>query len=142
MPRFPGYTPGAPLPPYVSRAHNYDDSWKNHALCTGHIKEGSPFRKAWITDAITMHPIGETVVSGKTLIDVALTFCAMCPVQWDCAIWAIEVRERCGTWGMPYERLEQAQKDPDTWISRINAARVSGTSVQVAVRRKPRPSRV
>jgi hypothetical protein len=145
MPRYAGYTQGAPLPPYVARAHEYDDSWKDHALCTGHIKEGSPFRKAWITDAGTKHQLGDQTVVGSTLIEVALTFCAMCPVQWDCAVWAINVREPCGTWAMPYEDLERCKADPEGALTRIARARVTGTSVQVAmrgVRRRTRPTRV
>lgn len=145
MPRNPGYTPGAPYPPYVARAHLYDDSWKDHALCTGHIKEGSPFRQAWITDPSTKHRLGDQTVLGSTLIDVALTFCAMCPVQWDCATWAVQVRERCGTWAMPYERLEQMQANPERAIVIIDRARITGTPVQIAVRntrRRPQPSRV
>lgn len=141
MPRSAGFTPGAQPPPYVARAHQFDDSWKTQAVCTGHIKDGSPFRQAWITDRTTKHTLGSMTITGDTLIDVALTFCRICPAQWDCAIWAIQVEERCGTWAMPIETLLPLQRNQPKAVALIERARAAGTPVQVAVRRT-RPSRV
>lgn len=148
MPRTAGYTDGATPPSYVTRAYAYDDEWKRQAVCRGHNKPGSPFKDAWTTDPATMHIIGEgpaaKVVSGQMLIDIALTFCAMCPVQWDCTTWALEVGERIGTWGVTYDDLLwlRERRDP---LRIVETARASGTAVQVAVatrRHRVKPVRV
>jgi len=148
VPRTPGYADGATPPSYVTRAYRFDDSWKDDAVCRGHNKPGSPFQHAWTADPSNRYTIGEgdgaKTVTGQMLLDVGLTFCAMCPAQWDCAIWAINVGERTGTWGMLYDDLIwlREQKNP---INIIESARGKGASVQVAVstrRHRVRPVRV
>jgi hypothetical protein len=148
MPRTAGYTDGATPPSYVTRAYAFDTDWKRQAVCRGHNKPGSPFKDAWTTDPSTLHIIGEgpdaKVITGQMLIDVALTFCQMCPVQWDCTTWALDVGERIGTWGVAYDDLEwlRHQRVPQRIVDN---ARSKGVAVQVYVtarRRRVQPVRV
>lgn len=132
MPRTAGYTDGATPPSYVTRAYHFDVTWQKQALCLGHNKPGSPFQHAWTTD------------SDPTLIEVALTFCQMCPVQWDCTTWALDVEERTGTWGISYDDLLWLRKRRFPYRL-IEEARGRGEAVQVAVsarRHRVRPVRV
>jgi len=148
MPRTAGYTDGATPPSYVTRAYAFDTEWQREAVCRGHNKPGSPFKDAWTTEPSSMHILGEgpgaKVVSGQMLIDIALTFCAMCPVQWDCTTWALDVEERIGTWGITYDDLGwlRLQRSPHRIVE---AARAKEIPVQVYVasrRHRVKPVRV
>ena len=148
MPRTAGYFDGATPPRYVTRAHAYDDTWMGEAACAGHNRPGSPFQHAWTTAPFEKHVIGEgdgaKRVTGDMLIEVALTFCAMCPVQWDCTEWALLVEEPGGTWGISYDDLEWLRRQPKP-LAIVEQARVREVAVQVAVhtrRRRVQPVRV
>lgn len=77
-------------------------------------------------------PDGTSISSAK-LMDVALTFCQMCPVQWDCASYAVVAQETYLIWAMSNEDMRMLRKRADALIL-IERARNAGISVQVAIR--------
>lgn len=144
MPRTAGFTEGATPPSYVTRAYGFDIGWQKQAVCRGHNKPGSPFQHAWTSEPADKLLVDGQRITGAQLIEIALTFCQMCPVQWDCTTWALDVEERTGTWGIPYEDLVwlRTQRHP---YQLIETARARGEAVQVAVtrrRRRIKPVRV
>jgi hypothetical protein len=107
----------------VTRAHDRDTSWHQDANCRGKSNNPeSPWYNAWFTEPKTRHKFGDIWVMGEQLIQVALDLCMHCPVQWQCASWALAVDEPQGTWGMRFEDLHwlKKQKDPQYIIAVAN----------------------
>lgn len=65
---------------------------------------------------------------------MALTLCAMCPVQWDCAAYALNADEPDGTWAMSLKDRKWLRKQPDAHKI-VEQASFDGVPVQFAVRR-------
>jgi hypothetical protein len=129
------YTDGSTYPTYVKRCHGHDTSWTDQARCKGLSSDPkSPWYNAWSTEPKTKHRFGDMVVLGEQLIKVGLDLCMHCPVQWDCATWALNVDEPQGTWGMRFEDL-RALREIRNPLALIERARLAEVPVQVAVRR-------
>jgi len=138
MPRPVSTKSNNPILKSATCAQGQDDSWKQQALCLGKSNNpNSPFYEAWYTDPWRVHTLHDgTKISGATLTEVALQFCAMCPVQWDCATWAINVEEPYCVWGASHEDIEWLQRKRSTRAAGdIERARREGTAVQVMVRK-------
>lgn len=73
-------------------------------------------------------PAGETLVvqghryTGTVMEAKALPLCRICPQQWSCTRWAIEVDEPTGTWGIAYSLLKWLKKQPDSLMIVDSAA--------------------
>lgn len=73
-------------------------------------------------------PYGETLAvdgrkyNGAVMEGKAMPLCRVCPQQWNCARWAIEVDEPIGTWGIPYSLLRWLKKQPDSLMIVDSAA--------------------
>ena len=122
-----------------TRGHDLPIGWKAEAACSrdrapavpaGGRKGGTP--SIWLVDPQERYLFGDTTVRGDQLTEVALGECSMCPVQWDCASFAVMADEPWGTWGMLLDDLE--------WLKRqtfaetlIRNAEVRGQPVQFAV---------
>lgn len=138
MPRPISTTSNNPVLKSATCAQGQDATWKAKAQCLGKSNNPkSPFYEAWYTEAGKVHELHDgTKVSGKVLTEVALTFCAMCPVQWECATWAINVDEPYCVWGASYEDIEWLQKrGAERARSDIEGARKRGEAVQVMIRK-------
>ena len=60
--------------------------------------------------------------------------CAGCPAQYQCALWAIEVKEESGTWSMEHNHLLWVIRQDDSEAI-VHKAKIAGEPVQVAVKR-------
>jgi hypothetical protein len=54
-------------------------------------------------------------ISGAELVKYALIVCSGCPVQYDCAHYAIEAMMIAGTWSCPITQLRWLQKQSDAF---------------------------
>jgi hypothetical protein len=120
------------FPTYILKVLGKDRSWMDNGACRGHDLAR---RKAWTCrradgvvefDGIELDP--------KELIDAALMICAGCPAQYQCALWAIEVKEESGTWAMEHNHLLWVIRQDDSEAI-IHKAKVAQEPVQVAVKR-------
>ena len=119
-------------PAYVLRARGRDRSWMSQGSC-------SPENRSWSVGKMTwMVPRGETrVVDGVKYVGdeqerIALKICGTCPMQWQCARWAVEVQEASGTWAMPLNSLRWMLKQDDALLI-VDNARVNEIPVARAV---------
>ena len=90
------------FPTYIVKALGLDRSWMDNGSCRGHDLAR---KQAW-----TCRPSETVIIAGrkldpKELIEAALMICSTCPAQYQCANWALEVREESGTWSMPHDDL-------------------------------------
>ena len=118
------------FPTYILKVLGRDWSWMEHGACRGHELAR---KKAW-----TCLP-GDEVngIEGGDLIKAALLVCRICPQQYLCALWAVEVEEESGTWAMPHNDLLWLIRQPDA-EGIIHEARVKGLAVQDHVRQTQR----
>lgn len=137
MSRPAAYTDGSTLPNYVTRSHNVDASWTEDAKCKGLSgATDSPWYNAWFIEPSGKQRIGDAIVRGEELIKVALDICMHCPVQWQCARWALEVEEPQGTWGLPFDDLRWLRRQfGDQAAGVIDRAEGLDDPVQVHVKR-------
>ena len=120
------------FPTYILKVLGKDRSWMDNGACRGHDLAR---RNAWtvrpgdapvLFDGVELDP--------KELIQAALMICAGCPAQYQCALWAIEVREESGTWGMEHNHLLWLIRQDDSEAV-VHQAKVAQEPVQVAVKR-------
>lgn len=81
--------------------------------------------------------IGDSKYKGEELIQLALQICGRCPVQWDCAEYAITTEQRWGTWAMHIDDLRSI-RGRRVGLDIVDRARRSGVPVQMAISRERR----
>lgn len=119
------------FPTYVLKVLGRDRSWMDNGSCRGHDLAR---KRAWTVRPAEKVHVGDVALDGKELIQAALSICRTCPAQYQCAMWAYEVREESGTWAMEHDHLLWLTRQEDG-AGIINLARAKGTPVQVAVQR-------
>lgn len=127
------------LPVAYTRGHGQSIGWWKEARCrsgrpwaTSLRKGGSP--GLWCVEAYETYRFGDEVVSGSKLQEMALGICSMCPAQWDCTTFAVNVREPQGIWGLPHDDLEWLWERRNT-MTIINNARRRRIPIQFHVAR-------
>lgn len=120
---------------YARRVAGRDDSWKKHALCSddANIEYQGAFLCSgddWLVD-----DNNEWVTGYEAQKRVVEMFCVECPVQWECARWGVEVEEEVGVYALTVRDLRWLTKQGDAALGLIDQARITHTSVHVAVRR-------
>jgi hypothetical protein len=111
-----------------------DRSWAQRGLCA---KDTDVPRLAW-TKQKPMRVNGQ-VISAKKLTEMAVGVCRLCPVQWECASYAIETgsgwgRGGAGLWSTTMERLEWLAHQRD-WRNLLAAAKEMNMPVDTAIGR-------
>lgn len=125
------------LPWAYRKGHDKPIGWKAGARCHGGPRVTSPRKggepSIWQVEEAETYLAGDEPVKGFDLIAVALTYCSMCAVQWDCARYAVACEENFGVWSMPIDLLLVLRRsvNPEETIA---AAEVAGTPMQFAVR--------
>lgn len=119
------------FPTYVLKVLGRDRSWMDEGLCRGHELAR---KRAWTCRAGDDVEVGGVRLDPKELIQAALSICAACPAQYECALWAIEMEEEAGTWAMPHDRLLWLIRQDDS-EKIVHEAKIAGEPVQVAVKR-------
>jgi hypothetical protein len=122
-------------PIHVKLAFDEDRSWAEGAQCTD---ANGKLRFAWTVLANETVTLGDSAYSGSELIALALEYCRACPVQWECAAFAIHTAPKAeqlwGTWGADMVDLRWLHRPgPAVADAVIAAASASATPVQVAV---------
>jgi hypothetical protein len=107
-------------------------TWQEESYCRNVTRE---VRYAWRIEAHETVTLGRSVYTGIELMAYASAVCERCPVQWDCARFAIQVQATIGTWGgvEPVELRKAVRKTPNL----ISLAEDAGVPIQVAVRLHP-----
>lgn len=130
------------FPIYVRRAFEADASFAVKGYCRT--------RDGVIKEAWTVLP-SETLIidggryEGRTLIKMALELCRICPVQWECATFALTMASEptyiWGTWGADATSLRWLKKRGKLGTEIIRQAESTSTPVQVAVKLARRTAR-
>lgn len=123
----------------LAAALGLDRGWTKRAACRGWRYDDDP-------DGAMMRPSPWHLAPGDVdpanrertayeMVKVALMICHGCPVQWDCARYAIEGQMRAGTWAMPISVLRSMSRPAniERSLAQIDAAEAEGFPVQVAV---------
>jgi hypothetical protein len=115
------------MPLSVQRAARVPRDYVEKALCRPDAHPEYPSSYFTAEPTVTyLH--GKQKVKGSVLLEWALTICHICPVQWECALVALEADERAGVWGDTLENLRSVTP------AFIQTAKVQGVPVQVAIR--------
>jgi hypothetical protein len=121
------------MPRYIRAAIGQDREWVVHGYCR-HADGGRDI--AWrCTPAERVTIKDGTRFIGAELIAFAEATCELCPVQWECARFAVRIEASVGTWGMSHEDLDWVKKEISDPVAFINLADEDDLPVQVAVRR-------
>lgn len=116
------------MPLSVRRAASVSRDFYTDALCRTVNDE---IRFFWIADPRVRYGVGSQMIMGSVLNELALETCRLCPVQWECAITAIDADESAGVWGELLDYLRRVRNERVV----IERARAEGVPVSVAVRR-------
>lgn len=115
----------------IRAAFGLDMDWMEHGRCRSWRTELGDVKKSpWLETA--KKPRDESGVSGAEIIKAALMICSSCPVQHDCASYALEGLITAGTWSMDIGDLRWLQKQPDGQ-SILDLAHVQNRPVQDVV---------
>ncbi len=88
----------------MRRAKDVPTAWKEEGpACRGEHGERVD---AWRVDANETVKHGETTFTGAELIAYASHVCEYCPVQWDCASYAVAIEPTVGTWSVPLDDVK------------------------------------
>lgn len=117
------------MPLSVQRAARVPRDYVSQALCRPDAHPGYP-ASYFTADPKAVIIQGGKRIKGAVLNEWALTICRICPVQWECALVAIEADECAGVWGDTLENLQRVRDRPEV----IKLAQVQGIPVQVAIR--------
>jgi hypothetical protein len=92
------------LPLYIRRGFGKDRSWVDRAKCRNN--ENLP-GFAWTIEVRDSRMMGKPPkrVTARALHRLALKECLLCPVQWECAKYAIDTDAVVGVWGARLEDL-------------------------------------
>ena len=120
------------LPLSIQRALKVDRSFYDHAACR--TDAGTP-KIAWVAAPGQRYKVGANNYSGTKLIELAMTTCSTCPVQWQCAIAALDADERAGVWADSLDQLHWLRRTyPRDYADKIEMAQSTGVSVQRTIR--------
>jgi hypothetical protein len=118
------------MPLSVQRAAAVPRDYYSQALCR-------PGESAVPSIAWTVEPGKKTYMvaghryDGDTLVELALTTCRICPVQWECASAAIAAGEAAGIWSDHLDNLRVFRNTPNILLE----LKARNMPVQEAVRR-------
>lgn len=121
----------------LAAALHLDTDWKAYGKCRQWRYEDDPdgviFRPSPWHGATKSIIVGDTKVSPREMVKVALSFCHGCPVQWDCARFAVAGLSQAGVWSMSIKKLKALQRNPERAMALIHDAQDTETPMQVAV---------
>jgi hypothetical protein len=109
-----------------------DQGWRPAALCHGQQFCGCKMSVAWTIAPHEKFAIGGSTYLGEELIALALQICGRCPVQWECAAFAIATDQRWGTWGMSIDDLHWLHRSKRA-ATILRRSQFAGEPVQVSV---------
>ena len=118
------------MPRYIRAALGLNREWAVQGYCR-HADGGRDI--AWRVTPAERVTIGKTKYVGAELIAYAEATCELCPVQWECARFALRSEASVGTWGMSFDDLEWLSKNVDDPVGFIDAADTEDIPVQEAV---------
>jgi hypothetical protein len=118
------------MPLSVQRAAAVPRDYYAQALCRP--GESSVPSIAWTVEpGKKKHSVAGHLYDGDTLVELALTTCRICPVQWECAAAAIAAEEAAGIWSDHLDNLRVFRRTPNVLLE----LKARGVPVQEAVRR-------
>lgn len=118
---------------YALRVAGRDRSWKTRGLCRTSGYSGAFLA---LEDETFVDDDGVEINGYQAQKRVVEQFCDVCPVQWECARWGLEVHEEVGVYAMTArERWWLFNTYGDASLGIIDQARVDGVAVHVAVHR-------
>ncbi len=129
--------PWGTLSPLIRAAMGLDRSWSSDGSCRHHPEGVLPTGATW------WH--GETASVGARLqpklklkaemAAAALLVCQGCPVQYECATYAVEGSMQAGIWGVSSQNREWLQRlNPTLAVALIDEARTKAVPVEVHIR--------
>jgi Transcription factor WhiB len=129
------------FPLHVRLAFDVDLTWQAEGKCRNYDGE---LRVAWSILPKEEITFGSSTYLGAHLIAIALEYCRVCPVQYDCARYAVQTAPShtyiWGTWGASMNDLRWLKRQGSTAI--VDDAETHGVPVQVALREARRVRRV
>lgn len=118
------------MPLSVQRAAAVPRDYYAQALCRPGVSPAPSI--AWTVEpGKKKHRVAGRIYDGETLVELALTTCRICPVQWECADAALRADERAGIWSDQLDNLWRIRDKPAVLVN----AKAQGVPVQIAVRR-------
>ena len=117
-------------PKHIASAVGAPRDWMKQAKCRA--LQGRIARRPWTAHRIDVVRVGRWTYRGEELIAYALLVCQSCPVQWECARFAMTTWENWGTWAMGISDARWLHDQPDH-SALIDKAQDDGVPVQVAV---------
>lgn len=121
------------LPLYMRLALGLDRSWVIRGRC---LRTNGDMSRAWVVDPRRNVTFSDgSVKSGWAMREYALTECRLCPVQWDCAIFAVKSEATTAIWSAPLDDLRKFTRRFTDWEHRIRTAERYDVPVQVMLRR-------
>lgn len=122
----------------ITRAYGIDRNWMERGACRGWRNDDDTMPSPWQFDpsqTVLVQRSDGTVakLKGREMQKLALIHCASCPVQYDCAEYAIEAGMLAGTWAMKIVDLDWL-RNQDEWRELLMDAFVANVPVQVHVR--------
>jgi hypothetical protein len=117
------------LPVHMRKAQGIDRSWVEDARCRKNTDGVPGF--AWTVVKTDRGPLLQGRPA-EAWITMAVSICKACPVQYDCARFAVQVDERYGTWSMDIRDLSWL-KGRDNWNAIVDAAESTSTPIATAV---------
>jgi hypothetical protein len=115
------------LPLSMQRAARVDRSFYVDAACRNEIRNTPKI--AWVAVPGKKYRVGANIFDGDKLTELALTVCAGCPVQWQCAAAAIEADESAGTWADTLDNIRWLGRRPNHRLA-LEMAQSTSVSVQ------------
>lgn len=115
----------------IRAAFGLDTTWQEHGRCRSWRTDQPDAKKSpWLEGATR----GKNAdgVSGVEIVKAALMLCSSCPVQYDCAEYALQGLMIAGTWAMDINDLKWLQRQTDGQ-SIVDLARVQKRPVQDVV---------
>lgn len=132
----------ATFPLHVRLAYDHSLEWRAEGRCRGYDGQ---LRLAWSILPKEEVAFGDSVYLGSELIALALEFCRGCPVQYDCARYALRTAPShtyiWGTWGAHMADLRWAKRT-EVGEAVIDRAEAEAVPVQVALTEARRTVRV
>lgn len=126
------------LPVAYTRGHGKPIGWHAEARCRDNEQPRASSKRGaqvspWLAKADETYVFVDRLTPGAQLVEMALIECSLCAVQWDCAAFAVTVREPVGIWGMSFEDRTWLQDESDP-VGFIRDAQAAGRPIQFAVR--------
>jgi hypothetical protein len=117
-------------PKHIASAVGASRDWMAQGKCRA--IQGRIARRPWTAHRNDVIHVGRWTYRGEELIAYALLICRNCPVQWDCARFAMTTWENWGTWAMKKSEATWLHAQPDH-PALIDKAQEDGVPVQIAV---------